>query len=60
MAGYDLLVMCGCLCLYSLPELWTFFARRAYPHFVAFFLPVVQASRKSTVSPTFFVLNNMF
>lgn len=49
MAGYDLLVLLGCLCLYSLPDLWPLFARAAYPHFVAHLLPVVQISMMTSI-----------
>ena len=49
MAVYDLVVMCGCLCLYSLPDLWPLFARKAYPHFVANLLPAVQIAMMTSI-----------
>lgn len=49
MAVYDLIVMLGCLSLYSLPDLWTTFDRRIYPHLMPWLVPIVQIAMMTSV-----------
>ena len=44
LAIYDLIVMFGCVSLYSMPELWGWFSYRVYPYALPWFLPLVQVS----------------
>ncbi|XP_059084165.1 uncharacterized protein LOC131881343 [Tigriopus californicus] len=49
MSVYDLVVITGCVMLYALPGMWTWFGTRIYPYALPFLLPIVQIAMMTSI-----------